>query len=107
MRCHRRGLVASSTGLHRLPPWQAADTVFPVETTIDSRGRVLVPRALRDALGLMPGERVEVSRYGAGLQIVPAGPTARLIEVDGALVADSMTPVTDDDLFGLLDSSRR
>jgi AbrB family looped-hinge helix DNA binding protein len=78
-----------------------------VRTTIDSLGRIVVPKALRDALGLTPGSTVDVSRYGTGLQLLPAGRTARLIEVDGSLVADSSTPVTDDDVFGLLDAGRR
>ena len=50
---------------------------------------------------------MDLSRYGAGLQLVPAGRTARLKEVEGALVAESETPVTDDIVFGLLDSGRR
>ncbi|MCU1671846.1 MAG: putative transcriptional regulator [Blastococcus sp.] len=78
-----------------------------METTIDSLGRIVVPKALRDALGLVPGMTVDVSRYGAGLQLVSAGRTARLVEVEGALVAESETPVTDDVVFGLLDSGRR
>lgn len=78
-----------------------------METTIDSLGRIVVPKALRDALGLTPGMTVDLSRYGAGLQLVPAGRTARLVEVDGSLVADSTTPVTDDIVFGLLDAGRR
>lgn len=78
-----------------------------MKTTIDSLGRIVVPKALRDALGLTPGSTVDLSRYGAGLQLLPAGRTARLVEVDGSLVADSSTPVTDDDVFGLLDSGRR
>ncbi|WP_092201758.1 AbrB/MazE/SpoVT family DNA-binding domain-containing protein [Blastococcus tunisiensis] len=78
-----------------------------MRTTIDSLGRIVVPKALRDALGLTPGSTLDVSRYGAGLQLIPAGRTARLVEVDGALVADSSTAVTDDDVFGLLDSGRR
>lgn len=78
-----------------------------MKTTIDSLGRIVVPKALRDALGLTPGSTVDLSRYGAGLQLLPAGRTARLVEVDGALVADSETPVTDDDVFGILDSGRR
>jgi hypothetical protein len=45
--------------------------------------------------------------YGAGLQVVPVGRTARIVEVDGAVVADSDTVVTDDDVFGLLDVGRR
>jgi AbrB family looped-hinge helix DNA binding protein len=78
-----------------------------METTIDRLGRIVVPKALRDALGLVPGMTVDVSRYGAGLQLVPAGRTARLVEVEGALVAESTTPVPDDIVFGLLDSGRR
>jgi AbrB family looped-hinge helix DNA binding protein len=78
-----------------------------VETTIDSLGRIVVPKALREALGLTPGMTVDLSRYGAGLQLVPAGRTARLLEVDGALVAESATQVSDDIVFGLLDSGRR
>jgi AbrB family looped-hinge helix DNA binding protein len=87
--------------------WQSAGSVLPVETTIDSLGRIDIPKALRDALGLTPGSTVDVSRYGVGLQLVPAGRTARLSRVDGTLVADSTTPITDHDVFGLLDSARR
>ncbi len=78
-----------------------------METTIDSLGRVVIPKALRDALGLTPGATIDISRYGPGLQLTPAGRTARLVEEDGRLVADSTTPVTDEDVFGLLDASRR
>lgn len=78
-----------------------------MKATIDNLGRVVVPKALRDALGLTPGTTVDLSRYGAGLQLVPAGRTARLRTVDGALVADSTTVVTDEDVFGLLDAGRR
>lgn len=78
-----------------------------MKTTIDSLGRIVVPKALRDALGLTPGMAVDLSRYGSGLHLVPAGRTARLTEVDGALVADSSTQITDDAVFELLDSGRR
>jgi AbrB family looped-hinge helix DNA binding protein len=78
-----------------------------METTVDSVGRIVVPKPLRDSLGLKPGTSVDVSLYGAGLQLVPAGRTARLEEVGGALVADSETVVTDEDVFALLDAGRR
>lgn len=90
------------------PHWCLIGNVLPVKTTIDSLGRIVVPKALRDALGLTPGSTVDLTRYGgAGLQLLPAGRTARLVEIDGALVADSETPVTDDDVFGILDAGRR
>jgi AbrB family looped-hinge helix DNA binding protein len=78
-----------------------------MEAMIDSVGRLVVPKALRDALGLTPGTTVDLSLYGAGLQLVPAGRTARLQEIDGSLVADSDTVVTDDDVLALIDASRR
>lgn len=78
-----------------------------METTIDSVGRIVVPKALRDALGMTPGTVVDVSLYGAGLQLVAAGRTAVLREVDGYLVADARTVVTDADVFALLDAGRR
>ncbi len=43
-----------------------------MEATIDSVGRIVVPKALRDALGLGPGTRVDLSLYGAGIQLIPA-----------------------------------
>jgi AbrB family looped-hinge helix DNA binding protein len=78
-----------------------------MEAMVDSGGRIVVPKRLRDALGLKPGTAVDISLYGAGLQLVPAGRTARLREVDGALVAESETVVTDEDVLALLDAGRR
>lgn len=78
-----------------------------MKATIDGLGRLVVPKPLRDALGLTPGTVVDLSRYGAGLQLVPAGRTARIVEVDGGLVAESSTEVTDEVVFDLLDAGRR
>ncbi len=77
-----------------------------METTIDSAGRIVVPKALRDALGLTPGSTVDISRYGAGLQLLPTGRTARLVDEDGVLVATGSTPIDDHIVFGLIDTGR-
>ena len=66
-----------------------------------------MPKALRDALGIQAGSTVDISRYGNGLQVVPSGRTARLVEEDGVLVASGGTVVDDDILFGLIDAGRR
>jgi AbrB family looped-hinge helix DNA binding protein len=78
-----------------------------METTIDAAGRIVVPKPLRDALGLLPGTKLDVSAYGSGIQLVPAGRTARLVEEDGVLVATGEASIDDDDVFSLLDAMRR
>ena len=80
---------------------------FPMEAVIDQAGRIVLPKAIRDALGLLPGTKVDISPYGAGAQIVPAGRTARLVEENGALVAAGETPVDDDMVFALIDAGRK
>jgi AbrB family looped-hinge helix DNA binding protein len=87
--------------------WQSAGIVLPVKVSIDSLGRIVVPKQLRDALGLTPGSTLDVSRYGAGLQLVPAGRSARLVEESGVLVVSGDTEIDDDDVFDLVDSGRR
>jgi hypothetical protein len=64
-------------------------------------------RPLRDALGLTPGSTLDISRDGTGLQLVPTGPTARLVDESGVLVATGDTAIDDDVVFGLIDTGRR
>jgi AbrB family looped-hinge helix DNA binding protein len=80
---------------------------FPMEAVVDQAGRIVLPKSIRDALGLLPGTKVDISPYGAGVQVLPAGRTARLIEEDGVLVSAGETPVDDDILFGLIDAGRK
>jgi bifunctional DNA-binding transcriptional regulator/antitoxin component of YhaV-PrlF toxin-antitoxin module len=51
-------------------------------TTIDSAGRLVLPKALRDQVGIVPGP-VDVTVSGAGLRIEP--PTSGLVEKEGHL----------------------
>ena len=78
-----------------------------MEAIIDQAGRIVVPKPIRDALGLLPGTKVDITPYGAGAQLAPAGRTARLVEEDGVLVAASDTPVDDDVVFALIDAGRK
>lgn len=78
-----------------------------MKASIDSVGRVVVPKPLRDALGLAPGSTVDISQYGAGLQLVPAGRTAKLVRENGVVVATGDTPIDDETVFGLIDAGRR
>lgn len=79
-----------------------------MEAVVDTMGRIVVPKALRERLGLTPGTRVDISAYGTGLQIVPTGRTARLVrDADGRLVATGDTTIDDDTVFSLIDAGRR
>lgn len=87
--------------------WERTGSLIPMHVTVDSVGRVVLPKALRERLGLVPGSTIDVSMYGDGLHLAPAGRTARLEDRDGVLVAVSETVVTDDVIFELMDSVRR
>jgi AbrB family looped-hinge helix DNA binding protein len=64
-----------------------------MQATIDAGGRVVVPKEVRERLGLRPGSRVELTEVEGHLEISPAATPARLVDHDGVLVA-----VTDTDL---------
>ena len=78
-----------------------------MEATVDAVGRIVIPKPLRDDLGLVPGSTVDISRYGGGLQLVAAGRTAQLVDEAGSLVATGDTEIDDDVVFRLIDSARR
>jgi AbrB family looped-hinge helix DNA binding protein len=68
-----------------------------MRTTIDKAGRVVLPKVLRDQLGITAGE-VEVTASGAGIRIEPLT-QGRLVEVDGLLVlADGGFSTTADEV---------
>ena len=56
-------------------------------TTVDRFGRVLIPKALRDAAGLGEGTHVEVIREAHGFRIVPREESVLLKTVKGVLIA--------------------
>jgi AbrB family looped-hinge helix DNA binding protein len=66
-----------------------------MRTAIDGAGRVVVPKALRDALGLTAGQALEIAERDGRLEIVPAPTPMRLAdEGDGVTaIADVEMPV--------------
>ena len=52
-----------------------------MSTTIDRAGRLVIPKAIRDRLGLRGGERLEVRQEGEEIRIVK--PRRKISLVDG------------------------
>jgi AbrB family looped-hinge helix DNA binding protein len=77
-----------------------------MRTTIDKAGRVVIPRVLREQVGLGAGE-VEVAVDGAGVRIEPVAGEG-LTEVAGRLVIPASGVVVNDALVeSLRDADRR
>lgn len=56
-------------------------------TAIDAAGRIVVPKALRDALGLAPGQVLEISASDGRLEIVIAATPMTLTKRGKGVVA--------------------
>jgi len=78
-----------------------------MKATVDAAGRVVLPKPLRDALGLGAGATVDISFYGSGLHLVPHGRTARLVDENGLLVATGDAEIDDEVVRSLIESGRR
>ena len=78
-----------------------------MRATIDKAGRLVIPKQLRDELGLRPGE-VEVSAYGVGLRVEPVVGEESLDERGGRLVIPAAGVQIDDNLVrSLRDAGQR
>jgi AbrB family looped-hinge helix DNA binding protein len=77
-----------------------------MRATIDKAGRLVIPKSLRDKLGLTPGE-VEVVADGSALR-VEAIAGESLEESDGRLVIPAAgMPLDDDAVRALRDADQR
>ena len=77
--------------------------------TIDGVGRVVIPKAIRDALGLVPGAPLTITSDGVGVRIEPETKGGHVVEVDGHLVVASSIgrTVTDDEIREAMDAGHR
>ena len=80
-----------------------------MKTTIDKAGRVVVPKELRDILGLRGGEALEIRETDGRIELEPMPARIRLEDRgDGlvALAAEELPPLSDDIVRRTLERSR-
>ncbi len=78
--------------------------------TIDRAGRLVVPKALRDELAVVPGQPLEAQVRDGRLEIEPRRFDAELVESDGLLIITPREPtpvMTPEDVRAVLESVRR
>lgn len=81
-----------------------------MKATIDTAGRIVIPKAVRDRLGLVPGEALEPRERDGRLEIEPAPTTMRLARRKHGTVAvpeAELPPLTDEIVRATLERVRR
>lgn len=81
-----------------------------MRSAIDSAGRVVIPKALRDRLGLRGGRPVEIRERDGLIEIEPAATPMSLVKRGGrtAAVPDEKLPaLTDEIVREALERTRR
>jgi AbrB family looped-hinge helix DNA binding protein len=64
-----------------------------MRTTIDGGGRVVIPKEIRDRLGLVPGSEVEIIEADGWAEIAPAPTPMRLVRRGDHVVAETTRPM--------------
>lgn len=81
-----------------------------MKTTIDNAGRIVVPKALRMALGLEAGQELEISAGEGRLEIEIAASPMKLAKRGKGVVAipvSELPPLTADQVRQTLERTRR
>lgn len=66
------------------------------ESVIDEKGRVVIPKRLRERAGLREGARVRLSVEGGRITVAkPVGPAEFIREMEGCVKGDSPVPKID------------
>lgn len=81
-----------------------------MRTTIDSAGRIVVPKALRDQMGLSSGRQIDLIFTDGRLEIevVPAEVTVDRADALPTLVPTTeMPPLTDQQVRDTIEATRR
>jgi AbrB family looped-hinge helix DNA binding protein len=81
-----------------------------MRVAIDNVGRIVIPKALRQALGITPDTALELIPDGSGLRLEPIGRDHRAIETSDGLPILGLVEgaaLTDDDVRRIRDDLQR
>ncbi len=81
-----------------------------MKSAIDSAGRIVIPKPLRDRLGLSRGRVVEIREREGRLEIEPATTPMTLVKRGRgrvAVPAEDLPPLTDELVRATLERTRR
>ena len=82
-----------------------------MQTTIDAGGRIVIPKPIRDRLGLGPGESVELREREGRIEIEPTPTPMALARgkrgVAAAVPASKLPPLTDAIVRDTIERNRR
>jgi len=81
-----------------------------MQTTIDSAGRLVIPKPIRDRLGLIPGEIIEIREREGVLELEPAPTPMKLVAAKhglSAMPSGKLPTLTDAMVRDSIERSRR
>lgn len=81
-----------------------------MRSTIDSAGRVVIPKPLREAIGLADGGPIEIELVDGALRVAPPTVAKRIEDRGGraTIVPDEdLPPLSDDVVRDVRDATRR
>ena len=81
-----------------------------MRATIDAAGRVVIPKSLREAIGLGDGGEIEIQLVDGALLVAPPTVRKRVEQRDGRatiVTEEALPPLPDHVVRDVLDSVRR
>ena len=81
-----------------------------MRTSVDAAGRIVIPKDLRERLGIRRGRALEIRERDGRIEIEPAATAMSLVRRPGGAVAvprEKLPPLTDDLVRETLERTRR